>query len=68
MHESEPETPAALPAGSINYERLYAYRFRDIDQAGRQAVWQEIASFPGPAACTADGRGANGSGAAGVIS
>ncbi|MGD0558360.1 MAG: hypothetical protein ABSA93_25695 [Streptosporangiaceae bacterium] len=48
MHESEPETPAALPAGSINYERLYAYRFRDIDQAGRQAVWQEIASFPGP--------------------
>jgi hypothetical protein len=34
MHESEPETPAALPAGSINYERLYAYRFRDIDQAG----------------------------------
>jgi SAM-dependent methyltransferase len=29
----------------MNYERLYAYRFRDVDQASRQAVWQEIARY-----------------------
>jgi SAM-dependent methyltransferase len=27
----------------VNYERLYHYRFRDIDQDGRLAVWGEIA-------------------------
>jgi SAM-dependent methyltransferase len=27
----------------MNYERLYTYRFRDIDQEGRLAVWGEIA-------------------------
>ena len=27
----------------MDYERLYAYRFRDIDQPGRAAVWEEIA-------------------------
>lgn len=27
----------------MNYERLYSFRFRDIDQEGRQAVWNEIA-------------------------
>lgn len=27
----------------MNYERLYAYRFRDIDQDSRAAVWDEIA-------------------------
>jgi SAM-dependent methyltransferase len=27
----------------LNFERLYEYRFRDIDQAGRLAVWREIA-------------------------
>ena len=42
---SAPETLPALPAGGINYERLYTYRFRDIDQAGRQAVWREIARY-----------------------
>jgi len=26
----------------VNYERLYSYRFRDIDQGARHAVWQEI--------------------------
>jgi Methyltransferase domain len=26
----------------LNYERLYAYRFRDIDQDARVAVWREI--------------------------
>ena len=29
--------------GPMNYERLYSYRFRDIDQDGRAAVWNEIA-------------------------
>ena len=32
-------------AADINYERLYEYRFRDVDQAGRQAVWVEIARY-----------------------
>jgi len=32
------------PAG-INYERLYAYRFRDVDQASRQAVWTESSRY-----------------------
>jgi SAM-dependent methyltransferase len=27
----------------LNYERLYSYRFRGIDQEARIAVWQEIA-------------------------
>jgi hypothetical protein len=36
---------AARPIAGINYERLYDYRFRDVDQAGRQAVWREIASY-----------------------
>ncbi len=26
----------------MNFERLYAYRFRDIDQDGRIAIWKEI--------------------------
>jgi len=29
----------------LNYERLYAHRFRDVDQASRQAVWREIARY-----------------------
>jgi hypothetical protein len=29
----------------MNYERLYDYRFKDIDQARRQAVWREIAAY-----------------------
>jgi len=28
----------------IDYQRLYEYRFRGIDQASRQAVWTEIAA------------------------
>jgi SAM-dependent methyltransferase len=27
---------------NLNYERLYSYRFRDIDQDARIAVWREI--------------------------
>jgi SAM-dependent methyltransferase len=28
----------------LNYQRLYEYRFRGIDQAARDAVWREIAT------------------------
>ncbi len=31
--------------GSLNYERLYEYRFRGVDQASKQAVWNEIGSY-----------------------
>jgi SAM-dependent methyltransferase len=46
MADQVTEIPSvgAVPVG-INYERLYAYRFRDVDQAGRQAVWREIARY-----------------------
>lgn len=30
---------------AMNYQRLYEYRFRNIDQAARTAVWQEIAAY-----------------------
>lgn len=29
----------------MNYQRLYEYRFRDVDQDARTAVWREIATF-----------------------
>jgi SAM-dependent methyltransferase len=29
----------------VNYERLYEYRFREIDQERRNAVWREISSW-----------------------
>src|SRR4051794_33931149 len=29
----------------IDYQRLYEYRFRGVDQGGRQAVWREIAAY-----------------------
>src|ERR1700753_634368 len=29
----------------LNYERLYAYRLRDVDQAPMQAVWREVARY-----------------------
>lgn len=34
-----------IRVNDINYERLYDYRFRDVDQAARQAVWGEIARY-----------------------
>jgi SAM-dependent methyltransferase len=34
-----------MTTSSINYQRLYAYRFRDVDQASREAVWREIARY-----------------------
>jgi hypothetical protein len=32
----------------INYQRLYEYRFKGVDQAIRQAVWNEIAMYMYP--------------------
>ena len=32
-------------SGSINYPRLYEYRFHGVDQSTRQAVWNEIGAF-----------------------
>ena len=29
----------------MNYQRLYAYRFRDVDQRARESVWSEIGPF-----------------------
>jgi SAM-dependent methyltransferase len=29
----------------IDYQRLYEYRFRDVDQEARQRVWREIGPF-----------------------
>lgn len=29
----------------MNFQRLYEYRFRDVDQGARTAVWREIAPF-----------------------
>jgi hypothetical protein len=40
----EPST-STRPELGINYERLYQYRFRDIEQTGRLAVWGEIARY-----------------------
>jgi SAM-dependent methyltransferase len=34
-----------MTTSSINYQRMYAYRFRDVDQESRQAVWNEIARY-----------------------
>ena len=30
---------------AINFERLYQFRFRDVDQSARQAVWNEIGRY-----------------------
>lgn len=32
----------------MNYERIYAYRFAEIDQAKREQVWQALASYMHP--------------------
>ena len=31
--------------GGINFERMYAWRFHNVDQRRRQAVWREIARY-----------------------
>lgn len=33
------------PPGSLDYSRLYEFRFRGVDQSARQAVWDEIAAY-----------------------
>jgi SAM-dependent methyltransferase len=38
-------TVSSSSSDGINYQRLYAYRFRDVDQASRQAVWTEISRY-----------------------
>jgi hypothetical protein len=30
---------------AIDYQRLYEYRFRDVDQTARAAVWREVAAY-----------------------
>lgn len=42
---SSQSSQTASRPGGIDYRRLYAYRFRDVDQASRQAVWTEIARY-----------------------
>jgi hypothetical protein len=37
--------PLSDRIGRMNYQRLYEYRFRDVDQRAREAVWTEIAAF-----------------------
>lgn len=34
-----------MSTSSFDYQRLYDYRFRGVDQASRQAVWREIARY-----------------------
>jgi SAM-dependent methyltransferase len=37
---------AGMPTASwIDYDRLYEYRFRNVDQASREAVWREVAAY-----------------------
>jgi Methyltransferase domain len=40
----EPSTHTRPELG-IDYARLYEYRFRDVEQTGRLAVWREIARY-----------------------
>jgi SAM-dependent methyltransferase len=39
-HRRPPDT-----LGGMDYQRLYEYRFRDVDQAARSAVWRVIAPY-----------------------
>ena len=58
--DAEPtsEPPAsAHEHGSLDYSRLYEFRFQGVDQGARQAVWNEIAQFlwvrmGGPSGCS----------------
>jgi SAM-dependent methyltransferase len=42
--EPDPSSPPQPPPG-LDYSRLYEFRFKDVDQGERQAVWNEIAAF-----------------------
>jgi len=41
----DPDLRGDLRRVNVNYQRLYEYRFRNVDQEARTAVWQEIAPF-----------------------
>jgi SAM-dependent methyltransferase len=43
MTPDEPHEPPAL--SSLDYSRLYEYRFQGVDQSSRQLVWNEISAF-----------------------
>jgi SAM-dependent methyltransferase len=47
MSVNVPSAPpvAHRESAGINFQRLYEYRFRDVDQAGREKVWREIARY-----------------------
>jgi Methyltransferase domain len=44
-HALQAPSPTRRPELGIDYERLYEYRFRDVEQAGKLAVWREIAQY-----------------------
>src|ERR1700759_5569867 len=44
MAERRPPRSPTLRS-AMNYQRLYEYRCRDVDQRARTAVWHEIAPF-----------------------
>jgi len=44
-HAPQAPSPTRRPELGIDYERLYHFRFRDVDQAGKNAVWREIAQY-----------------------
>ena len=47
MAAQAPQVPSgpARPELGIDYARLYEYRFRDVEQSGKLAVWGEIARY-----------------------
>lgn len=45
VHRSDSAITDSKALPGINYQRLYAYRFRDVDQVRRQSVWREIARY-----------------------
>ena len=43
---SEPDPSSSpKPSPGLDYSRLYEFRFKDVNQGERQAVWNEIARF-----------------------
>ena len=44
-HALQVPSPTRRPELGIDYERLYQYRFRDVEQTGKLAVWREIAQY-----------------------
>ncbi len=42
---SEATSDPSSPEPSLDYSRLYEFRFRGVEQQARQAVWDEVAPF-----------------------